>query len=109
MMSSPDLARRQRLRQAASILALTPREHPDLPVLTWTVTPDLLRGHVDACDLEPSHDRRVFISWADALDPTEHPDPDPEPVLDTSGTTHLRANRHVNGLAVTLTATVHPF
>jgi hypothetical protein len=105
MMSSPDLARRQRLRQAASILALTPREHPDLPVLTWTVTPDLLRGHVDACDLEPGRDRQAFTAWAETLAPTGHPDP--EPVLDTSGTTHLRADRDVNGLPVILT--VYPF
>lgn len=105
-MSSPDLAQ-QRLRQAAFILALTLREHPDLPVLTWTVTPDFLHGHVDVCDLEPGRDRQVFTSWANALAPTEHPDP--EPVLDTSGTTRLRAHRYVNGLAIILTATVHPF
>jgi hypothetical protein len=105
-MSGPDLAR-QRLRQAAFILALTLREHPDLPVLTWTVTPDFLHAHADVCDVEPGHDRQVFTAWADALTPTGYPDPDP--VLDTSGTTHLRANRYANGLAVILTATVHPF
>ena len=105
-MSSPDLARRQRLRHAAVILTFTLREHPDLPVLTWTVTPDFLRGHVDVCDLEPGRDRQVFTAWANALAPSAYPDPDP--VLDTSGTTHLRANRYVNGLAVILTATVHP-
>lgn len=105
--AKPDPARRQRLRQAAHILALTLRAHPDLPVLTWTVTPDTLRAHVDVCDLEPGRDRQVFTAWATALDPTGNPDP--EPVLDTWGMTHLRANRHVNGLPVILTATVHPF
>jgi hypothetical protein len=110
MMSSPDPAR-QRLRQAAFVLALTLREHPDLPVLTWTVTPDLLHGHVDACDLETDRGRQAFTSWAETLVPTGHPDPDPdpEPVLDASGTTHLRADRHVTGLPVILTATVYPF
>jgi hypothetical protein len=107
MMSGPDPARRQRLRRAASVLALTLREHPDLPVLTWTVTPDLLHGHVDACDLEPGRGRQAFTAWAETLAPTGHPDP--EPVLDASGTTHLRADRHVTGLPVVLTATVHPF
>lgn len=106
-MSSPDLASRQRLRQAAFVLALTLREHPDLPVLTWTVTPDLLHAHVDACDLETDRGRQAFTAWAETLAPAGHPDP--EPVLDTSGTTHLRADRHVNGLPVILTATVYPF
>jgi hypothetical protein len=105
MMKSPDLARRQ--RQAAHILTLILREHSHLPVLTWTVTPTALHAHVDVCDLEPGRDRQGFTAWATALDPTQHPDP--EPVLDTWGTTHLRANRHVNGLPVVLTATIHPY
>lgn len=101
------LVRRRLLRQCAQVLVLVLREHRDLPVLTWTVTPDLLRGHADVCDVEPGRDRRVFTAWADALPVSEGCDPMPE--LDESGVTHLRANRRVNGVPVVLTAAVHPF
>ena len=105
-MNNPDLpARRQ--RRAAHILVAILREHSHLPVLTWSVAPDHLHGHADLCDVESGHDRSVFTAWADALTPTGYPDP--EPVLDAWGISHLRANRNVAGLSVILTATVHPF
>jgi hypothetical protein len=106
-MSNPDRARRQRLRQTTQVVVALLREHPDLPALTWTITPDCLRGHAEVCDVDPSLDRAVFTVWADALTPGAYPDP--EPILDSCGLTHLRANRYVTGLPVILTATVHPF
>jgi hypothetical protein len=104
MSNQPDLARRQ--RQATHILVLILRQHADLPVLTtWTIAPDGLHAHIDLCDVDADHDRRVFTTWVTALDLTRHP----EPVSETTGTVHLHAHRHINGLLVTLTATVHPF
>jgi hypothetical protein len=94
------------LRQSARVLVLVLDGHPDLPVLTWTVTPDGLRGHAEVCDLD-RRDRRVFTAWADALPAVDRFDPGP--VLDESGVTRLRADRRVAGVPVTLTATVHPF
>ena len=101
-----DRARRL-LRQSAHVLVFLLGRHPDLPVLTWTVTPDVVSGHVDVCDLDSGRDRRMFTAWADALPASEGPDP--EPVLDGSGVTRLRAVRRVNGVPVVLTAAVHPF
>ena len=99
--------RQRLLRQSAHVLVLILRKHPGLPVLTWTVTPELLRGHVDVCDLDAGRDRRVFTVWADALPASEGCDP--APVLDESGVTRLGANRRVHGVPVVLTAAVHPF
>ncbi len=95
------------LRQVARVLVLVLDHHRELPVLTWTVAPDVLRGHVDVCDLEPGRDRRVFAVWAEALPAGEVSDP--APVLDESGVTRLRAVRRVSGVPVVLTAAVHPF
>lgn len=100
-------ARRRLLRQTAQVLVLVLREHPHLPVLTWTVTPDVLRGHAEVCDLDPGRDRQVFTTWAGALPEDERGEADT--VLDGSGVTRLRANRRVNGVPVVLTAAVHPF
>ena len=61
------LVRRRLLRRLAHVLLFILSRHPDLPVLTWTVTADVLRGHVDVCDLDPGYDRRVFSVWAEAL------------------------------------------
>src|SRR3954454_18025262 len=102
-----DCARRRLLRRSARVLVFVLGRHPDLPVLTWTVTPDVVSGHVDVCDLDDGRDRRIFTAWADALPASEGPDP--EPVLDGSGVTRLRAVRRVNGVPVLLTAAVHPF
>jgi hypothetical protein len=101
------LVRRRLLRRSAHVLVLILSGHPDLPVLTWTVTPDVLRGHADVCDLDPGRDRQVFNDWAEALPASEGCDP--MPVLDESGMTRLRANRRVSGVPVVLTAAVHPF
>jgi hypothetical protein len=101
------LVRRRLLRRSAHVLVLVLGRHPDLPVLTWTVTPDVLRGHADVCDLDPGRDRQVFDVWADALPASEGRDP--MPALDDSGVTRLRANRRANGVPVVLTAAVHPF
>jgi len=95
------------LRQSAHVLVLVLDGHPDLPVLTWLVTPDGLRGHAEVCDLDRGRDRRVFTAWADALPVVDGFDP--APALDESGVTRLRADRRVDGVPVTLTATVHPF
>jgi len=103
----PDRARRQLLRSSAHVLVLILRQHPDLPVLTWTVTPDFVRGHAEVCDLDPGRERRVFEVWADALVATEVGNP--APVLDEWGVTRLRANRRVNRVPVVLTAAVHPY
>ena len=102
-----DVVRRRLLRQSAQVLVFVLREHPELPVLTWTLTPDVLRGHAEVCDLVPGRDRQVFTVWADALPASEGCDP--VPVLDESGVTRLRACRRVNGVPVVLTAAVHPF
>jgi hypothetical protein len=99
----PDPARWQ--RQAAHILALLLREHASLPVLTWTITADGLHAHINLCDVDSDHDRRVFTTWAAALDLTHHP----EPVGEPTSPVHLHAHRHINGLLVTLTATIHPY
>jgi hypothetical protein len=95
------------LRRSAHVLVLILSEHSGLPVLTWTVTPDVLRGHADVCDLDPGRERQVFTVWADALPASEGCDP--MPVLDEWGVTRLRANRRVDGVPVVLTAAVHPF
>jgi hypothetical protein len=101
------LLRRRLLRRSAHVLVRVLGEHPDLPVLTWTVMPQVLRGHVDVCDLDAGGDRRVFTVWAEALPASEGADP--VPVLDECGVTRLRANRRVHGVPVVLTAAVHPF
>jgi hypothetical protein len=101
------LVRRRLLRRSANVLALVLSKHPDLPVLTWTVTPDMLRGHADVCDLDPGRDRQIFEVWAGALPATEGGDP--MAVLDDAGVTRLRANRRAHGVPVVLTAAVHPF
>jgi hypothetical protein len=101
------LVRRRLLRRSAHVLVMILSRHPDLPVLTWTVTPDVLRGHADVCDLDPGRGRRVFDVWADALAATRGCDL--MPALDDSGVTRLRANRRANGVPVVLTAAVHPF
>jgi len=95
------------LRQVARVLVLVLDQHRELPVLTWTVTPDLLRGHADVCDLDPGRDRQVFAVWAETLPAGEGFDP--APVLDESGVTRLRAVRRVSGVPVVLTAAVHPY
>ena len=102
MTNQPELARRQ--RQAAHILVLVLREHADLPTLSWTIT-DALHAHIDLCDVDSDRDRRVFTTWVTALNMTHHP----EPVGQATGTVNLHAHRHINGLLVTLTATVHPY
>ena len=61
------LVRRRLLRRSAHVLVLVLSRHPDLAVLTWTVTPDVLRGHADVCDLDPGRDRRV-----DRSSPRQH-------------------------------------
>jgi hypothetical protein len=101
------MVRRRLLRRAARVLVLVLDEHRELPVVTWTVTPDVLRAHVDVCDLDAGRDRRVFTVWADALPASEGRDP--APVLDGAGVTRLRAVRRVHGVPVVLTAAVHPF
>lgn len=101
------LVRRRMLRRSAHVLVFILSRHSDLPVLTWTVTSDVLRGHADVCDLDPGRDRQVFNVWAEALPASEGRDP--APVLDESGVTRLRANRRVSGVPVVLTAAVHPF
>jgi hypothetical protein len=95
------------LRRAARVLVFVLDEHRELPVLTWTVTPDVLQAHVDVCDLDPGRDPRVFTAWARALPAGEGGDP--APVLDEAGVTRLRAVRRVNGVPVVLTAAVHPY
>src|SRR5258707_13880852 len=61
------LVRRRLLRRAAGVLVLVLDEHRELPVLTWTVTADVLQGHADVCDLDPGRDRRGFNARALAL------------------------------------------
>src|SRR5215210_6295185 len=95
------------LRRAARVLVLVLAEHRDLPVLTWTVSPDVIRAHADVCDLDAGRDRRVFTVWADALPASEGGDP--APVVDEAGVTRLRAVRRVYGVPVVLTVAVHPF
>jgi hypothetical protein len=101
------LVRRRLLRRAARVLVLVLDEHRELPVLTWTVTADVLQAHADVCDLDPDRDRRVFNAWAQALPASEGRDP--APVLDDAGVTRLRAVRRVSGVPVVLTAAVHPY
>src|SRR3954447_1099167 len=96
------VVRRRLLRRAAGVLVFVLDEHRELPVLTWTVTPDVLQAHADVCDLDPGRDRRVFTAWAQALSASEGRDP--APVLDNTGVTRLRAVRRINGVPVVLTA-----
>ena len=102
-----DAARGRLLRQAAVVLVRVLDEHRDLPVLTWTVTPDVLQAHADVCDFDRGRDRRVFTVWAAALPASEGCDT--APVLDDAGVTRLRAVRRVYGVPVVLTAAVYPF
>jgi hypothetical protein len=102
-----DALQRRLLRRSAGVLVLVLDEHRELPVLTWTVTADVLQAHADVCDLDRGRDRGVFTAWAQALPASEGPDPDP--VLDDAGVTRLRAVRRVHGVPVVLTAAVHPF
>jgi hypothetical protein len=97
-----DRVRRRLLRQSAGVLVFVLGEHRELPVLTWTVTPDVLCGHADVCEVGPGPGRQVFAVWADALPASEGCDP--VPVLDESGVTRLRANRRVNGVQVVVLA-----
>jgi hypothetical protein len=106
-MVADELVRRRLLRQSASVLVFVLGRHRELPVLTWTVTPQVLLGHAEVCEVGPGPDRQVFTVWAEALPASEGCDP--APVLDDSGVTRLRANRRVNGVPVVLTAAVHPF
>ena len=102
-----ELVRRRLLRQSAGVLVLVLGEHRELPVLTWTVTPQVLIGHADLCEVGPGPGRQVFTAWADALPASEGADP--APVLDDGGVSRLRASRRVNGVPIVLTAAVHPF
>ena len=102
-----DVVRGRLLRQAARVLVFVLDEHGELPVLTWTVTPDVLQAHADVCDLDPGRDREVFTAWARALPASEGRDP--APILDEAGVTRLRAVRRVHGVPVVLTAAVHPY
>ena len=102
-----DSRRGRLLRQVARVLVFVLDEHRELPVLTWTVMPDVLQAHADVCDLDPGRDRRVFDAWAQVLPASEGRDP--APVVDEAGVTRLRAVRRVNGVPVVLTAAVHPF
>jgi hypothetical protein len=102
-----DAVRRRLLRRAARVLVLVLDEYRELPVLTWTVTPEVLQAHADVCDLDCGRDRRVFTAWAQALPASEGGDP--APVLDDAGVTRLRAVRRIHGVPVVLTAAVHPF
>jgi hypothetical protein len=99
--------RRRLLRQSAGLLVFVLGEHRELPVLTWTVTPHVLLGHADVCEVDSGPGREEFTAWADALPASEGADP--APVLEEWGVTMLRANRRVNGVPIVLTATVHPF
>jgi hypothetical protein len=101
------VVRRRLLRRAAGVLVFVLDEHRELPVLRWTVMPEVLQAHADVCDLDRGWDRRVFEAWARALPASEGRDP--APVLDDTGVTHLRAVRRVNGLPIVLSAAVHPF
>jgi hypothetical protein len=106
-MIADELVRRRLLRQSANVLVLVLGRHRELPVLTWTVTPQVLLGHAEVCELGPGPGRQVFTAWADALPASEGGDP--APVLDDAGVTRLRANRRFNGVPIVLTAAVHPF
>jgi hypothetical protein len=101
------LVRRRLLRRAARVLVLVLDEHRELPVLTWTVSPDVLQAHADVYDLDPGRDRWIFNAWAQALPASQGRDP--APVVDDAGVTRLRAVRRVNGVPVVLTAAVHPY
>ena len=106
-MVADELVRRRLLRWAAGVLVRVLDEHRELPVLTWTVTPQALIGHAELCDVDPGGGRQVFTTWAQALPASEGCDP--APVLDESGVTRLRAVRRFSGVPVVLTAAVHPF
>ena len=104
--AEPEPLQRRRLRQAAHLLVLFLRQHPDLPVLAWTVTPDALHGHADLCDAS-DRNRQVFTTWTQALALTDYSDPDP--TSDDWETHQLHAHGRINGLLVILTATRRPF
>ena len=102
-----EVVQRRLLRCSAGVLVRVLDEHRQLPVLTWTVSPRALIGHVELCEVDAGRGRRVFTAWADALPVGEGHDP--APMLDESGVTWLRAVRWCSGVPVVLTAAVHPF
>lgn len=102
----PEPVQRRRLRQAAHLLILFLRQHPDLPPLIWTVAPDALRGHADLTDAY-ERNRQVFTTWTRALSLTDYSDP--EPTDDDWEIHRLRAHGRFNGMPVFLAATLRPF
>ena len=94
-----DSRRGRLLRQAAGVLVFVLDAHRELPVLTWTVTPDVLLAHADVCDLDPDRDRRVFTVWAQALPASEGRDPAPR-ALGADDESPCQARGHRSAVAV---------
>lgn len=104
MNSQSESARRQ--RQAANTLAQFLRDHPDLPVIDWTVTQHGPRAHLHLCEVDPRDDREAFTAWTTALGLAHGPDRGLGRL--PLGANDARAYRFIDGVLVILTATVHP-
>ncbi|MGH9259141.1 MAG: hypothetical protein ACRD08_04465 [Acidimicrobiales bacterium] len=104
--TSPEPVQRRKLRQAAHLLILFLRQHPDLPPLIWTVAPDALHAHAGLCDVS-DRNRQVFTTWAQALSLTDYSDL--EPTDNDWDVQWLRAHGRFAGMPVFLTASLRPF
>jgi hypothetical protein len=103
MSPRPDPAARQ--RHAVHILAQLLREHPDLPVIDWTVSQHGLHAHLYLCHADPYDQRQAFTAWTTTLGLAHGRDPG----HGFLGASEIRAHRVIDGVLVILTATVHPF
>lgn len=103
MSPRPDPARRQ--RQAAHLLVGFLAEHPDLPLVDWTVSQHGLHAHFYLCAVDPCDDRDAFTAWTTAIGLAHAHRPNYRVVTDEQITAH----RVIDGVLVILTATIHPF
>jgi putative transposase len=99
MSNRSDPARRQ--RQATQLLDQILHDHPDLPIIDWTVGQHGLHAHFYLCDVDPYDEREAFTAWVTALDLTHG-----HSILAIN---EIRTHRLIDDVLVILTATVHPY
>jgi hypothetical protein len=106
-MSGPDLARRQRRRQrqTANLLVRFLTEHPDLPLVDWTVSQHALYTHFYLCDVDTFDQRDASTAWTTMLGLTHVQRPTYRVIDDEK----ITAYRTIDGVLVIITASIHPF
>lgn len=106
-MSRPDLAQRQRRRQrqAAHLLVRFLTEHPDLPLVDWTVSQHALHAHFYLCDVDPFDQRDAFTAWTTVIGLTRIQRPTYRVIDDEKITAH----RVIDDVLIIITASIHPF